>query len=91
MFLRKLSRVVLTVAVAVVLALPVSSASEEARKIKVVLVPERNIFNQQSKYMIMRDYISSILPVNIEFNVLKDYEEVMEVLEIGEADRRGEG
>jgi len=88
--LRKLSRVVLTVAVAVVLALPVPAVSEEAKKeekkIKVVLVPERNIFNQQSKYLTMRDYISSILPVNIEFHVLKDYEEVMEVLEIGEAD-----
>ncbi len=86
MFLKKLSRIVFTVVVALVLVLPVSSASEEAKKIKVVLVPERNIFNQQNKYMIMRDYISSILPVNIEFNVLKDYEEVMEVLEIGEAD-----
>ncbi len=87
MSLRKWSRVVLTVAVAAVLALPVSSTSDEVKKnIQVVLVPERNIFNQQSKYMTMCDYICSILPVKLEFHVLKDYEDVMEALENGEAE-----
>lgn len=86
MSLKKLSRIILPITLAVVLALPAPSSSEDMKTIEVVLVPERNIFNQQNKYMIMCDYVCSILPVNIEFHVLGDYEEVMGVLEEGGAD-----
>ena len=55
--------------------------------LRIVLVPERNIFEQQRKYQNLCDYMGKLLPVDIRFEVLKGYREVLLALK----ERKAEG
>jgi phosphonate transport system substrate-binding protein len=56
------------------------------REFRIVLVPERNIFEQERKYRVLCDYMCARLGVEMTFEVLKSYNDVMVALEEGEAD-----
>ena len=77
---------VLTAVLTLVLILPLQGFAADPLQLRVVLVPERNIFNQQAKYMNMCDFVCSVNDVTLDFGVLKNYGEVMHALESGEAE-----
>ena len=53
--------------------------------LRIVLVPERNIFEQQRKYQNLCDYMGKLLPMEFRFQVLKGYREVLSALKEGKA------
>jgi len=63
----------------------VARAASE-KPFRIVLVPERNIFEQQRKYQNLCDYTCDLLPLNVRFEVLKGYKEVLSALREGRAD-----
>ncbi len=77
---------VLAAVLALALILPLQGFAAEPLQLRVVLVPERNIFNQQAKYMNVCDFVCSVIDVTLDFGVLKNYGEVMYALESGEAE-----
>lgn len=68
---------------ALVSAAGVTAAPE--RTLRIVLVPERNIFAQERKYRNMCDFLCAELPGNVSFEVLKSYRDVMRQMESGQA------
>ncbi|UCF88947.1 MAG: phosphate/phosphite/phosphonate ABC transporter substrate-binding protein [bacterium] len=62
-----------------------AQAAREKETFRIVLVPERNIFEQQRKYRKLCDYTCTLLPLDITFDVLKGYEEVLLALKEGKA------
>jgi phosphonate transport system substrate-binding protein len=63
-----------------------SQAADGKKTFRIVLVPERNIFEQQRKYQNLCDYTCKLLPLNVSFDVLKGYKEVLSALKDGKAD-----
>jgi len=63
---------------------PVAAGGDEP--VRIVLVPERNIFEQQRKYQNLCDYMGRLLPVDFRFEVLKGYREVLLALKEGKAE-----
>jgi phosphonate transport system substrate-binding protein len=55
------------------------------KDIRLVLVPERNIFTQERKYRKMCDYLCDKIPGEVTFEVLKSYKDVMAEIEAGKA------
>ncbi|UCF30051.1 MAG: phosphate/phosphite/phosphonate ABC transporter substrate-binding protein [bacterium] len=68
-----------------VLLAAVPSAAQQPKVFRIVLVPERNIFDQEQKYRNLCDHLCSVLPVRVVFEVLQGYEEVMVEIETGTA------
>ena len=64
----------------------VAQAANEKKAFRIVLTPERNIFEQQRKYQNLCDYSCKLLPLNFRFEVLKGYKEVLLALKEGRAD-----
>ncbi|UCG39088.1 MAG: phosphate/phosphite/phosphonate ABC transporter substrate-binding protein [bacterium] len=75
----------LTLLVGVLLATPAAAAGNR-KVIRVVLVPERNIFEQERKYRSLCDYACEQMPMNVRFEVLKGCREVLMALADGKAD-----
>jgi phosphonate transport system substrate-binding protein len=71
---------------AILLATSLSWAAEERKSLRIVLVPERNIFEQERKYRYLCDYACSQLPIDVKFDVLKGYADVLKALDEGKAD-----
>jgi len=84
--LKRSNSFVLTAVLTLVLFLPLQGFAADPLQLRVVLVPERNIFNQQAKYMNVCDFVCSVIDVTLNFRVLKNYGEVMSALEGGEAE-----
>jgi len=61
-------------------------AANGKKTFRIVLVPERNIFEQQRKYQNLCDYACNMLPLQIRFEVLKGYKEVLSAMKEGKAD-----
>lgn len=70
----------------ILLAASFSQAAGERRALRIVLVPERNIFEQERKYRFLCDYACANLPMDVNFEVLKGYGEVLKALDEGKAD-----
>ena len=65
---------------------PGARAAEERKVLRIVLVPERNIFEQERKYRYLCDYACSQLHMDVTFDVLRGYGEVLKALDEGKAD-----
>ncbi len=78
----------LTIFVLVIMSIWISAAQAASVKksLRIVLVPERNIFEQQRKYRNLCDYACELLPMDIKFEVLKGYKEVLLAMKEGKAD-----
>jgi len=76
--LKKWIRILTVVVLALLAAGPVPAADQEKETIRLVLVPERNIFDQEKKYRLLSDYLNKHLPFHLVFDVLSGYEEVMD-------------
>lgn len=63
-----------------------AQASDGRKAFRIVLVPERNIFEQQRKYEVLCDYTCRLMPVDFSFEVLKGYKEVLSALDESRAD-----
>lgn len=61
-------------------------AADGRKTFRIILVPERNIFEQQRKYENLCDYSCKMLPLDFSFEVLKGYKEVLSALKEGRAD-----
>jgi len=64
----------------------VAQAANGKKPFRIVLVPERNIFEQQRKYQNLCDYTCELLPMDVTFEVLKGYKEVILAMKEGRAD-----
>lgn len=84
--MRKWSRAAALVLVLLLLGGAVAEAAAGRKDFRVVLVPERNIFEQQRRYRRLCDYICTMLPVDFTFEVLKGYKDVLFALKEGKAD-----
>lgn len=74
-------------ALAVLLLGAYSAQAADGKKVfRIVLVPERNIFEQQRKYRMLCEYTCQLLPLDFSFEVLKSYKEVLSALKEGKAD-----
>ncbi len=71
---------------ALLVMVPAAQAANEKKQFRVVLVPERNIFEQQRKYQNLCDYTCELLPLDITFEVLKGYKEVLQAMNEGRAE-----
>ncbi len=56
------------------------------KTLRIVVVPERNIFEQQRKYRRLCDYTCKVLPFKFNFEVLRGYRDVVLALKEGNAD-----
>lgn len=84
--MKRWSRAAVFVLVALSIWISVARAASEKEPFRIVLVPERNIFEQERKYRVLCDYLCTRLPVKVTFEVLKSYEDVMIALEVNTAD-----
>lgn len=84
--MKKWIRASLLICAAVTAWVFVSQAAVTNKSFRIVLVPERNIFEQQRKYRNLCDYISKQLPMDFTCEVLKEYKEVLKALKDEKAD-----
>jgi len=63
----------------------VQAAEQDQDTFLFVLVPERNIFEQEKKYRILCEYLCDRLSINVDFAVLSSYEDVMKQIVDGKA------
>lgn len=86
--MRKCSSFIILILAVLIMVKPLPAVADEGgiKTIRLVLVPERNIFRQEEKYRELRDYLYGHLkPVKIRFEVMKSYKEVMIQMEDGRA------
>ncbi len=55
--------------------------AQEPQTLRIALVPERNVFEQERKYRILCDYLCGKVGLTFEFEVMRDYEDVMLAIE----------
>jgi phosphonate transport system substrate-binding protein len=84
--LKRWSKAAILAFVALVALVSAAQASNGKKPFRIVLVPERNIFEQQRKYQNLCDYTCDLLPLDISFEVLKGYKEVLLTMNEGRAD-----
>ena len=84
--MRRWSKTALLVLALLLATLSPVQGTPAKKSFRIVLVPERNIFEQQRKYRALCDYICSQLPFTVKFEVLKGYRDVLHVLKDGEAE-----
>jgi phosphonate transport system substrate-binding protein len=84
--LKRWSKAAALALVALVALVPVAQAADGKKPFRIVLVPERNIFEQQRKYENLCDYTCELLPLDITYEVLKGYKEVLTAMKEGRAD-----
>ncbi len=63
-----------------------AQAAQAKKPFRIVLVPERNIFEQQRKYQNLCEYTCNMLSLDISFEVLKGYKEVLLAMKEGRAE-----
>ena len=79
--LRKSSRYIAAAALAAALFAASSAAAQKMEVLRLALVPERNVFDQEEKYRPLCDYLYNRVGTTVVFEVLKDYEDVMREIE----------
>lgn len=84
--MKRWSRAAVFILVALSIWISVAQAASVKKSFRVVLVPERNIFEQQRKYQNLCDYTCGLLPLDVRFEVLKGYKEVLLAMKEGKAD-----
>jgi phosphonate transport system substrate-binding protein len=84
--LKRWSKAGLLVLAVLMVSVSVAQAANGRKPFRVVLVPERNIFDQQRKYQNLCNYTCELLPMDFRFEVLKGYKEVLLALKEGKAD-----
>ncbi|MDF1534996.1 MAG: phosphate/phosphite/phosphonate ABC transporter substrate-binding protein [bacterium] len=85
--MKRLRRIAVLALGAFLLTASLSWAAAEGKiTLRILLVPERNIFEQERKYQYLRDYTSSLLPMDVRFEVLGGYGEVIRALDERRAD-----
>jgi phosphonate transport system substrate-binding protein len=84
--LKRWSKAAALILVALLASVSVAQAANGKKTFRIVLVPERNIFEQQRKYQNLCDYTCKLLPMDIRFEVLKGYKEVLSAVKEGRAD-----
>ncbi len=84
--MKRWSKAAALIVVALSIWISVAQAASVKKSFRIVLVPERNIFEQQRKYQNLCDYACEQLPLNITFEVLQGYKEVLLAVKEGKAD-----
>jgi phosphonate transport system substrate-binding protein len=84
--LKRWSKAAALILVTLLVSVSVTQAANGKKTFRIVLVPERNIFEQQRKYQNLCDYTCKLLPMDIRFEVLKGYKEVLSAVKEGRAD-----
>jgi phosphonate transport system substrate-binding protein len=80
------SKAAALILVAMLASISVAQAANGRKNFRIVLVPERNIFEQQRKYRNLCDHACDLLSLDITFDVLKGYKEVLSAVKEGRAD-----
>ena len=83
---RKSTRYLLLSLLLLALGSGIGLAADQGRVVKLALVPERNIFEQEKKYRSLCDFLCGILPFRVEFEVLRGYGDVLDHIDDGRAD-----
>ena len=84
--MRRLIEFFIVAAVLVGVVQPPAAIAEEVKKVRLLLVPERNVFEQQRKYKVLADYASGRLSFSLSFDVVGSYREVLDLVRRGEAE-----
>ena len=84
--MKRWSKAAALILVALLASVSVAQAANGRKSFRIVLVPERNIFEQQRKYQYLCDYTCKLLPMDIRYEVLKGYKEVLSAMKEGRAD-----
>ncbi len=84
--MKRWSKAAALILVALLASVSVAQAANGRKTFRIVLVPERNIFEQQRKYQNLCDYTCELLPLDVRFDVLKGYKEVLSAMKEGRAD-----
>jgi len=83
--LKRWTRTLALISLVLLIAGSAQAAAQERETFLFTLVPERNIFEQEKKYKLLCDYLCDRLSMNVDFAVLKGYEDVMQQMVDGRA------